>query len=458
MMNTLQFILSNFKKFLSFKKRKLFIIYILAVLLAFTQGIGFIMLIPLLQMLKADASYSDNFIGGLLNNTAQFFQIPLTFESILLVYLIILTVYFLLQYGRIVMQSSYQHEHSGFLRKELFKKVIFSDWSVLTKISRSQHIQAFTSEIPRVTHFYFYLLNASTKIIILVIHILLAFLVSPSLTAVVVITGAIMFAVLAAYFRRSYGLGMQGRKTFRKVMKNIDDFWVTIKPAKVHNTEQFYYDNYARTDQQFVSNQVQQIRNNQKPLFLFNIFGLMNLVIVIFIASRFFQIHLAVLIVIILLFSRILPLFMSLFQDVNLMFLNTESVKNLQRMNFQPHQHADVPEFPDKSFMLKESITVSGLSFTYPSGKEIFRDFNIQIKAFCLTGITGESGSGKTTLIDLISGLLQADKGRIFYDDQEISRTTSCVFRQGSAICLRNLCLLMALSGKISYGMLHCNK
>lgn len=57
-------------------------------------------------------------------------------------------------------------------------------------------------------------------------------------------------------------------------------------------------------------------------------------------------------------------------------------------------------------------IEIKNLSFSF-GDKVIFDDFSLKIPDKSVTAITGKSGCGKTTLINLICGLLKADKGEI---------------------------------------------
>ncbi len=49
------------------------------------------------------------------------------------------------------------------------------------------------------------------------------------------------------------------------------------------------------------------------------------------------------------------------------------------------------------------------------------RDINMRVNDGELMGILGPSGSGKTTLIRTIAGLVRPDKGRIFFNDRDVS-------------------------------------
>ncbi len=429
MINT-RFIYQNFKKFLRFHRPKLILIYVLTVFLAFSQGFGFLMLIPLLGLLEINHQAPQNdLIQTWFYSLAERINISVSFETILIFYVLILSILFLLQNRKAIIQSAYQHQYSGYVRKELYRKVLFSDWAILNRISKAQHIQSLTSEIPKATHFYFYLLNASTKVIIFSIHIILAFLVSYELTLIVLISGFLQFFLLSKFFKKSYYLGKKGRTTFRRVLKNIDDFWITIKPAKIHNTEDYYFEQFAKADDNFVNNQVEQYAHNQKPQLLFRLLALFNMVVIIVVAQHFFHTPLALMILLVLIFSRIFPLFMNIYNDVNQMVLNAESLVNLNKMNFAPHSTpAERKECCDE--VPENEIKIENICFGYSEQRAIFNEFSARIKAKSITGITGESGSGKTTLIDLISGLLFPEKGKIIYDHLEMNRQNVSVLRK----------------------------
>lgn len=57
-------------------------------------------------------------------------------------------------------------------------------------------------------------------------------------------------------------------------------------------------------------------------------------------------------------------------------------------------------------------VKIRNLNFSF-GDKVIFDNFSLEIPHKSVTAITGKSGSGKSTLINLICGLLKADKGEI---------------------------------------------
>ena len=52
--------------------------------------------------------------------------------------------------------------------------------------------------------------------------------------------------------------------------------------------------------------------------------------------------------------------------------------------------------------------------------KSVLEDISFEIEAGKIIGLVGRNGSGKTTTLQLMSNLLLADKGKIFFDSKEI--------------------------------------
>ena len=61
----------------------------------------------------------------------------------------------------------------------------------------------------------------------------------------------------------------------------------------------------------------------------------------------------------------------------------------------------------------REILRIDALSFGYPNGKLLYRDFSLSVKQGEVVSILGESGSGKSTLFELITGHLKPKTGTI---------------------------------------------
>lgn len=66
-------------------------------------------------------------------------------------------------------------------------------------------------------------------------------------------------------------------------------------------------------------------------------------------------------------------------------------------------------------------IKVENLTYSF-SGKEILHNIDFRIETPTILGIIGPNGTGKSTLMRLMSGILDIQKGNIFYDTESIAR------------------------------------
>ncbi|MGF1533722.1 MAG: ABC transporter ATP-binding protein [Bernardetiaceae bacterium] len=78
--------------------------------------------------------------------------------------------------------------------------------------------------------------------------------------------------------------------------------------------------------------------------------------------------------------------------------------------------------FVPLSVASEAELRLEGVSFTYPSAhRKALDGISLVIPSRQTTAFVGESGAGKSTLIDLLTGLLLPQEGRLYCGDQEIT-------------------------------------
>ena len=72
---------------------------------------------------------------------------------------------------------------------------------------------------------------------------------------------------------------------------------------------------------------------------------------------------------------------------------------------------------------LNKSIKLKNVHYNYPNESRLaLRDISINIPAQTTVGLVGATGSGKSTTVDVILGLLEAQKGTLEIDNQIITK------------------------------------
>ena len=421
----------SFKPLFKHQPRKLWLLFLLTLLLGTSSGFSIVLLIPLLQLLTTNTEDSPNQIVTFFNDLAEKTGIQLNLETILITYVVLLTVMALLQFWKSLLDANYQQTFIYQIRRRLFRKIIMADWVFLNNKSKTNHIQVLTKEIPNLANYYYFFLRMLTSLIMTASYIVWAMLVSVKFTLFITFTGILLFFLLRKFLFKAFHLGEGYVNSYNHLLKYIDDFWLTVKIAKVHNTEDFYYNKFDAASSSLLDIEYNMQKNHSIPNLVYRLMGILVLVFVVYIGYRFDLIPLTSFFILIILFARIYPQFTAINTDLNMIISNFASVKLVMKLD-KDFPEPDVNSFEKQEpLRLVNEIAIKNLNFSYAGGKELFQNFNKKIPAFHLIGIVGESGRGKTTFLDIIAGLQTPLSGEISVDGQLLNKEVLSRWRTG---------------------------
>lgn len=415
------FVFRSFRLLLKHRPGRLALVFLFNLFMGFFQGFSIVLLIPLLQLLNVDATPPDNQLVQFFRKLAELSGISWSIESVLLVYILFLSIIALLHYAESLVSAGYQKSFIYQLRIRLFRKIILADWSFLNSKSRHNHLQVLTREVPNMAEYYQYFIRLIAQGLVILAHLLYAMLVSVPFTAMVLTAGVLLFIFLRKYLFRSFKLGSDYVDSYYHLLKTIDDFWQTVKIAKVHSSETFYYNKYDAASHTLLDLEYGMAKNYALSRFFYTTAGIIILVVVVYLGYRLGNIPVSSFFILILLFARIFPLFTAINTDVNMIYSTMSSVKLVKDLDEQFAEHEFNQSEDGLHIPVQREIRISNLCFSYPDSEPLFSDFNETIPAGAITGILGESGLGKTTLIDLIAGLQKPLSGEITIDGVPLS-------------------------------------
>ena len=337
-MQTYLFIVQTFKLLREHEPWKLVLIFVLTLLMGVTSGFSIVLLIPLLQLLSIGGGGEPEGIALDIQNLADKAGINLTIGSVLIIYMVILTLSALLQYWKSILDARYQQTFIYTLRRRLFRKIIMADWQTLNSRSKTNHLQVLTKEVPNLAYYYYYYLKLLTTLIFTASYVVYAMLVSAKFTLIIVAVGILLFVFLRKFLFKAFHLGEGYVDSYNRLLKYIDDFWQTVKIAKVHSSEDFYYNRFDEASTSLLDMEYRMQKNWSLPQLIQRIAGLVVLVFVVWFGYRSGTIPMASFVILILLFSRIFPQFISLNTDINMIVSSVASVKLVMQLD------EDLPE------------------------------------------------------------------------------------------------------------------
>ena len=250
-----------------------------------------------------------------------------------------------------------------------------------------------------------------------------------------IVTGLTIYSVL--YFlivrNKMKDAGQESRSIAVRMIKAIHQSVGGIKEVKVMGREQYFVDTYAENGDAFISNQKKYIIYSGIPRHLIEVLcvgGVLGLVAVKIATHQELSAIVGSLSAFAVASIKLLPSANSINSTINgmsYMIPSLDAVCEVIDDNFS----TEAFKRPDKKDRLShkqinqggnhEDITLDGISFTYPEmDTPVLQDVSLKLRHGSSVGIMGVTGAGKTTLVDIILGLLEPQKGSVFYGDMDI--------------------------------------
>jgi ATP-binding cassette subfamily B protein len=117
-----------------------------------------------------------------------------------------------------------------------------------------------------------------------------------------------------------------------------------------------------------------------------------------------------------------------------------------------PH---DMPDHPEAIPLVcgGARLTFERVSFRYPDGHGVFKNFSLEVEPGQRVGLIGQSGAGKSTLFTLIQRFYPVQGGRILVDGQDIAHITQESLRESIAVVPQDVSLFQrSIMENIRYG------
>jgi ATP-binding cassette, subfamily B, bacterial len=117
-----------------------------------------------------------------------------------------------------------------------------------------------------------------------------------------------------------------------------------------------------------------------------------------------------------------------------------------------PHEMQDAPDA--RPLVVRGgAIQFEHVSFSYPSGQHVLKDFILEVPAGQKVGLVGRSGAGKSTIIALLQRLYDPEYGEVVIDGRNIAHVTQESLRASIAVVQQDISLFhRSLLENLRYG------
>jgi ATP-binding cassette subfamily C protein len=307
------------------------------------------------------------------------------------------------------------------LRAQLFGALAQARWRFLAQHHTSEFLSVLTTDVSRIGIGTIFLLQLFTQLAMFPVYLAVAMRLSPAISGLALLTGAALWWVL----RRSRDVAKQSGVVISRANQNLindlQEFLGALKLIKIHGEETGYRRQFDRVMAQLREQQLDFNQVRTRSQMAFRIGGALALAGLTYAALTWARLPTAKLLVLIAVFSRMLPQVSAIHMGLQQLWHMTPAFANWRRWltlcdTERETGKAEKLPAPD----LAHGIEFQGVRYRHPNSDKTFTVPDLSIPARKTTAVIGPSGSGKTTFLDLLCGLNPPEAGEIRIDGQAL--------------------------------------
>ena len=397
------------------------------------QGVGVLMLVPLLGFIGLnEASGAAAGIGTRIGELFRILGLPETLPSVLGVFLVLVCLREGLLCFHTVRAATIQQGLIQCLQERLYRAITYSNWLFFTRTRPSDFIQALTGDIGRIGQGTHFLLELVSNGVTLGLFALMALWLSPLTAAVTVVCGLVVLFLMRPSVRQAQPSGRALTLTARRLFAAIGEHLGGMKVAKSFGGEARHVEQFVRLVGDTRTVHLDFIRNKTRTKMWFFIGSATILCCCLYAAVEVFAEPPVSLLLLVFVFARMMPLTARTQQSYQELLHMLPAFAAFRDMEARCKEAAeDSPEGGLDPIGFSREFRLRRIRFSYHPGQNLLGEVDLVIPAQRTTALVGPSGSGKSTIADLLMGLLQPDSGEIEVDGYSLSSADLPAWRRG---------------------------
>ena len=385
---------------------------LLMLLAGLSDGVGLVLLIPLLNSLGATAPAPTGLAGWF------FALLPGTLGGLLLVFLGVVVARAIVTGLRENAVARLRFDFAVALKTRAYAAIANASWSYLRRKRTSDFHALFDAEIDRADHGVNLLLEAPARVAILLAHLVVAVAIAPAFSALAIALGLCLAWALRRRIVESRRLGDVVSEASTRVSREITEFLQALKLTKAYGAETRHIGAFADAVTEAQGASLASSRLRARTRLILEIATAATLALFLWLAVVWVGLPLANLLVLIFVFQRLMPMF----QDIQT--LAQEFVHSSSAFQIVANTIAECDSAADRTgpvpsgrLSLEKELRFESVSFGYDgTAGDVLRNIDLVLPAGSLTVLSGASGAGKSTILDLAGGLIVPTAGRILVD------------------------------------------
>tara|TARA_A100001015_G_scaffold319434_1_gene442292 strand:+ start:15520 stop:17346 length:1827 start_codon:yes stop_codon:yes gene_type:complete len=415
------------------EKKKLFILLIFNIILAFLDMIGVASIMPFMAVLSDPGIIETNSLiknlylalGTYGVETAQHFLIILGITVFMLLILSLsfkaLTTYLQLRFALNCQLNLAKHLTKHYL-SQTYSWFLNRNSSDLGKTILSESSSIINGGIVP-------LLNLTTQATLTLALIILLIIATPKIAlTTVIILGVVYSLVYISVRKKIIYSGLQRFKTNQLRFKVLSEAFGAIKQIKVSGLEDIYMKRFNEPSNIFVQSMILVQLLALLPRYALEAVafgGLLLASIYLIDESGTISKSLPILSLYALAGYRIMPALQQIYSAITQLIHSKPAIDSVYNdLSSYKEKIKKTSDNKIQTLKFNNKISIKNVSYSYNNSLDpALKNINLEIPFRATIGIVGATGSGKSTLVDIILGLLDIKNGKLEVDGQEINNS-----------------------------------
>ncbi len=412
-------------------RRQLVLVVVLMILAALTEGIGIMMLVPMLALVDGDAAALPGRLGELLSGFAG----ALSLGSVVLIFLALLVARAAIKHVQTMKALELQHGMVDHIREQLFAGLMSAEWRWLAARHASDHASLLITDVGRIGAGFQQFLTLAATLATVAAYLAAAFLLSWQVALVAMLGGALILFGFAGHRRHAVQLGRALSGANKALQAEVAEGFDGVRITKMLGSEARQRDRFGAVLQSLRARQVEFAASASHGRTALQLGGGVLLAGLVYVGLAVLGLPLAALLPILLVFARLVPMLGTAQQAWHSWLHSAAAMAESEALRRETVAVAEAPAPREAApLALARAVTLRGAGFTY-AGRDgaALHDIDLILPARTTTAIVGPSGAGKSSLADILMGLLSPDSGEMRVDDVVIAGATRQLWRRSVA-------------------------
>jgi ATP-binding cassette subfamily C protein len=403
------------KDFGRFAGRKGLRATVLVLLGAMFEGIGIALLIPILSVIVSNGegngatARAAHALFSLLHIHGSAQQLLV----LLAIFVLAMTLRVIVIAARDIALNELQLRFLQSLRSSITGRLATTPWKVIAELRHARILHLMGSDIQNIGLATHLMIQCAISIVLLFTQVLLAILLSPALSILVLVFLATGLLAVAPIMKRASQLGHFVTDANLSLMNDTIQFLGALKLAISQNLQHNFVAEYDGMLTGITRRSIDNLRQSITIRIVLTSLSAFAAAITIFVGFGILHIAPTILIALTLILARMSGPVMLLQQNAQTFAQTLPAYKKVTKLERELGSTHSAAISAWEGYLPRGPIVIQNVSYHHGKNGGGFRDINLTLEPGTIIGLTGSTGAGKTTFADLIVGLLPPSSGEI---------------------------------------------